>query len=76
MEDDEVTEDIKKVDLEQDEGSERASLMMIMIAGVVVEVVDFVAHSEADLGVHFEANEVTEEAEKVDWEKDEVIIET
>ena len=66
MEDDEVTEEIKKVDLEQDEGSERASLMMIMIAGVVVEVVDFVAHSEADLGVHFEANEVTEEIKKVD----------
>ena len=71
--------EVTEVDLQQFKGYERAALMMIMILvvhGELMDVIEMMLDRQADLVVHLEANEVTKEAEKVDWEKDEVIIET
>ena len=51
-------------------------IMILVVHGELMDVIEMMLDRQADLVVHLEANEVTKEAEKVDWEKDEVIIET
>ena len=51
-------------------------IMILVLHGELLDVIEMILDRQADLVVHLEANEVTKEVEKVDCEKDEVIIET
>ena len=69
LEADKVTKEKRKVDQEQDEGSETVAMMMMVILivdGELMDVIEMMVDNQADLVVNFEADKVTKEMRKVD----------
>ena len=69
MEVDEVTKEKRKVDQEQDEGSEKVAMMMMVILivdGELMDVIEMMVDNQADLVVSLEADKVSKEMRKVD----------
>ena len=74
LEADKVTKEKRKVDQEQDEGSETVAMMMMVILivdGELMDVIEMMVDKQADLVVNLEADKVTKEKRKVDQEQDE-----
>ena len=69
LEADKVTKEKRKVDQEQDEGSETVAMMMMVILivdGELMDVIEMMVDKQADLVVNLEADKVTKEMRKVD----------
>ena len=69
LEADKVTKEKRKVDQEQDEGSETVAMMMMVILivdGELMDVIEMMVDKQADLVVNLEADKVTKETRKVD----------
>ena len=69
LEADKVTKEKRKVDQEQDEGSETVAMMMMVILivdGELMDVIEMMVDKQADLVVNLEADKVTKEKRKVD----------
>ena len=69
LEADKVTKEKRKVDQEQDEGSETVAMMMMVILivdGELMDVIEMMVDNQADLVVKLEADKVTKEMRKVD----------
>ena len=69
LEADKVTKEMRKVDQEQDEGSETVAMMMMVILivdGELMDVIEMMVDKQADLVVNLEADKVTKEMRKVD----------
>ena len=69
LEADKVTKEKRKVDQEQDEGSETVAMMMMVILivdGELMDVIEMMVDKQADLVLHMEVDEVTKEKRKVD----------
>ena len=73
LEADKVTKEKRKVDQEQDEGSETVAMMMMVILivdGELMDVIKMMVDNQADLVVNLEGDKVTKEMRKVDLEQD------
>ena len=69
LEADKVTKEKRKVDQEQDEGSETVAKMMMVILivdGELMDVIEMMVDNPADLVANLEADKVTKETRKVD----------
>ena len=72
LEADKVTKEKRKVDQEQDEGSETVAMMMMVILivdGELMDVIEMMVDKQAV--VHMEVDDVTKELEEMDQEQDE-----
>ena len=67
LEADKVTKEKRKVDQEQDEGSETvAMMMMVIVDGELMDVIEMMVDKQAVLVVHMEVDDVTKELEEMD----------
>ena len=75
MEVDDVTKELQEMDWEQDEGLERAPMMMMVILIVDGDDdgrhIEMMVEKQAVLVVHMEVDNVTKELGKMDQEQDE-----
>ena len=75
MEADDVTKELQEMDWEQDEGLERAPMMMMVILIVDGDDdgrhIEMMVEKQAVLVVHMEVDNVTKELGKMDQEQDE-----
>ena len=66
LEADKVTKEKRKVDQEQDEGSETvAMMMMVIVDGELMDVIEMMVDNQADLVVNMEVDDVTKELEEM-----------
>ena len=69
LEADKVTKEKRKMDWEQDEGSETVAMMMMVILivdGELMDVIEMMVDNQAGLVVSLEADKVSKEMRKVD----------
>ena len=74
LEADKVTKEKRKVDQEQDEGSETVAMMMMVILivdGELMDVIEMMVDKQAVMVMHMEVDKVTKELEEMDQEQDE-----